>query len=136
MAVHANPYREWENLRSNSDYRTTDTQVSSLVRQQLSQAEYLRDSNRVNPGPARIARTQLADSATQIPHVLGSEDMWGWQRWASANSNNTTVPNLATSLLEIDSAIPGMSYFPYNEVGGASHIGNEMATTWDSDVSL
>ena len=39
MAVNNNPYEAWQKLRQNSDYRSTDTQINSLVRQQLSQDE-------------------------------------------------------------------------------------------------
>ena len=82
MAVSKNPYEEWSDLRANADYRDRITQSFSLTRQQLSQAEYLLDENRVNPGPRRMARASLADSKQQTPHVLTNEDMWGWQRWS------------------------------------------------------
>lgn len=124
MAVFKNPYREWQNLRNKSDYRSTDTQITSLVRQQLSQPEYLRTSNRVNPGPNRISRIKIAESNPQIPHVLGSEDMWGWQIWASKKyQNNLFSSYLAPGLLMegVIEQVPGVSYQPYNLVGGASY---------------
>lgn len=85
MAVSNNPYEAWKKIRSSSDYRNTDTQITSLVRQQLSQAEYLKTSNRVNPGPYRNLRAKFADSSLQSSHILTNEDMWGWQRWTEKN---------------------------------------------------
>lgn len=85
MAVNNNPYEAWKKIRSGSDYRNTDTQITSLVRQQLSQAEYLRTSNRVNPGPYRNLRAKFADNSLQSSHTLTNEDMWGWQRWTEEN---------------------------------------------------
>lgn len=121
MAVRENPYRKWQVGRENSDYRCTDTQVTSLVKQQLSQPEYLRTSNRVNPGPYRVKRTKIADSTPQIPHVFGPEDMWGWQPWADLSN----VVELGSSGLgEISTLIdiPGATYYPYNKVGGATYV--------------
>jgi len=122
MAVNTNPYREWEHLREISDYRSTDTQVTSLVRQQLSQSEYLTSSNRVNPGPLRNTRAQMADGAPEVPHVVGSEDMWGWQQWAEEFDPLRPSSALATELKEeyLDQEIPGKSYRPANKVEGAS----------------
>ena len=122
MAVNENPYESWQELKANSDYRSTDTQINSLVRQQLSQPEYLRNSNRVNPGPRRNSRANLADSKAQVPHPLGSEDMWGWQQWAQVNPEDLTEPPEADNLLEVvkDADIPGKNYDPLGEVGGAS----------------
>ena len=122
MAVNENPYESWQELKTNSDYRSTDTQINSLVRQQLSQPEYLRNSNRVNPGPRRNSRANLADSKAQVPHPLGSEDMWGWQQWAQVNPEDLTEPPEADNLLEVvkDADIPGKNYDPLGEVGGAS----------------
>ena len=122
MAVNENPYESWQELKANSDYRSTDTQINSLVRQQLSQPEYLRNSNRVNPGPRRNSRANLADSKAQVPHPLGSEDMWGWQQWAQVNPEDLTEPPEADNLLEVvkDADIPGKNYDPLSEVGGAS----------------
>jgi hypothetical protein len=121
MAVNNNPHEAWKNLRSNSDYRSTDTQITSLVRQQLSQTEYLRTSNRVNPGPYRNLRTQIADSSPQNPHPLGSEDLWGWQQWTE-DSSLYKDSELAEDLLEEKDFkdVPGKDYSPYGEVGGAS----------------
>lgn len=82
MAVQRNPYRHWEEKRNKSDFRSRETQASSFVRQMLSQTEYLRDSNRVNPGPMRNTRAELAISKDQLPHDVRTEDMWGWQKWA------------------------------------------------------
>lgn len=122
MAVNENPYESWQELKTNSDYRSTDTQTNSLVRQQLSQSEYLRNSNRVNPGPRRNSRANLADSKAQIPHPLGSEDMWGWQQWTQVNPADLTELPEADNLLEVvkDADIPGKNYDPLGEVGGAS----------------
>jgi hypothetical protein len=121
MAVNNNPHEAWEKLRSNSDYRSTDTQITSLVRQQLSQEEYLRTSNRVNPGPYRNLRAQIADSNPQIPHPFGSEDLWGWQNWTEESSVYNDA-ELADNLLEPKPTdeVPGKDYSPYGEVGGAS----------------
>jgi hypothetical protein len=135
MAVRENPYRKWQTNRENSDYRCTDTQVTSLVRQQLSQAEYLRVSNRVNPGPYRVKRTKIADSVPQIPHVFGPEDMWGWQPWAQPNVNLDCGPigGLNETLSPID--IPGATYYPYNRVGGATYVDMELNSgSYKSDL--
>lgn len=122
MAVNQNPYESWQELKDNSDYRSTDTQITSLVRQQLSQQEYLRTSNRVNPGPLRNYRAGVADSNDQAPHPFGSEDMWGWQSWATIEPDGLTEPPEAENLLEVtrDENIPGKDYSPFGEVGGAS----------------
>jgi hypothetical protein len=121
MAVNKNPYREWQGGRQNADYRCTDTQITSLTRQQLSQPDYLRNSNRVNPGPGRNLRAKLADETPQLPHPLGSEDMWGWQRWTSISETTRETP-LADGLVEkLNKAeTPGKDYSPFGEVGGAS----------------
>lgn len=124
VAVRENPYNKWKEGRKNSDYRCTDTQVTSLVRQQLSQPEYLRSANRVNPGPLRNKRTAIANSTPQIPHVFGPEDMWGWQPWAQ---NNLTSIGLSGLRETVDTAeIPGASYYPYNRVGGATYVDMQM----------
>lgn len=134
MAVRENPYRKWQTNRENSDYRCNDTQVTSLVRQQLSQAEYLRTSNRVNPGPYRVKRTKIADAAPQIPHVFGPEDMWGWQPWTNPNINLDAGPSgLSEHISIID--IPGATYYPYNRVGGATYVDMELNTgSYRSDL--
>jgi hypothetical protein len=121
MAVNNNPYQAWENLKSNSDWRSTDTQITSLVRQQLSESRYQRTSNRVNPGPYRNLRAKVADSRAQLPHPLGAEDFWGWQEWTQTTSN-LKQSDLADNLLEAknSSEIPGKDYTPYGEVTGAS----------------
>jgi hypothetical protein len=122
MAVSQNPYESWQKLRQNSDYRSTDTQATSLVRQQLSQSEFLTRSNRVSPGPDRNSRTSMANNSSQIPHVMAPEDMWGWQQWAQNNTTGGAPSNLATGLREQNSveSIPGGSYTPYHRVGGAA----------------
>ncbi len=124
MAVFKNPYREWENLKRTSDYRCTDTQATSLVRQQLSQEEYLRSANRVNSGPNKKLRAKIADSSPQIPHVLGSEDMWGWQPWTNIFDWNPAESSIASGFVEENPVdiIPGLSYMPYHQVGGATYI--------------
>ena len=118
MAVNNNPYEAWQKLRQNSDYRSTDTQINSLVRQQLSQEEYLRSSNRVNSGPQQITRANMAKNSAQSPHVLAPEDMWGWQNWAHSPSSKEST--LATGLREENTStdIPGASYPPGYNVGG------------------
>lgn len=137
MAVSRNPYREWQRGRLVGDYRNTDTQVTSLVRQQLSQSEYLRSSNRVNPGPYRNTRVEIAEQADIIPHVFGSEDMWGWQSWTYSTTDNFITSSLASSLLELDgSTVPGSSYRPYNEVGGASYISDDTPPTQSVEIGL
>lgn len=122
MAVNRNPYESWEELKSGSDYRSTDTQATSLVRQQLSQQEYLSTSSRVNPGPLRNHRAGVADSSAQIPHPVGSVDMWGWQQWTNVSPDDLIEPAEAENLLEEfrDEDIPGKDYSPLGEVGGAS----------------
>ena len=121
VAVSKNPYREWENLKSSSDYRSTDTQITSLVRQQLSKESFLRTSNRVNPGPYRNLRAKVADSKAQLPHPLGSEDLWGWQKWTE-DIQNSQETNLAENLLDVKNKaeVPGKDYLPFGEVSGAS----------------
>jgi hypothetical protein len=81
LAVQENPYPYWSDERSESDYRSRETQASSLTRQMLRQPEYLLRNNRVNPGPLRNLRARTADSIAQIPHDTRNEEMWGWQRW-------------------------------------------------------
>lgn len=81
MAVQQNPYEYWNDERSESDYRSRQTQASSLTRQMLRQPEYLRSRNRVNPGPKRNSRASAANSVFQLPHEPRNEDIWGWQRW-------------------------------------------------------
>ena len=122
MAVNKNPYWEWEDLRKSSDYRSTDTQATSLVRQQLSQAEFLTSSNRVNPGPMRNTRTRAADAKLEFPHVTASEDMWGWQQWTNSFDPSRQNSNLAPDLKEeyLKPEIPGKSYKPLNGIEGAS----------------
>jgi hypothetical protein len=121
MAVNKNPYKEWENLKSVSDYRCTDTQMSSLVRQQLSEGRFLRTSNRVNPGPYRNQRAKFASSIGQQPHPFGSEDLWGWQKWTEESQNVFESPLAENLLLPEGSAeVPGKDYSPFGEVHGAS----------------
>lgn len=122
MAVRENPYNKWLTGRESSDYRCTDTQVTSLVRQQLSQAEYLRTRNRVNPGPYRVKRTKIANSTPQVPHVFGPQNMWGWQPWTDPNVilNLYSLSGLSQPISPID--IPGATYYPYNRVGGATYV--------------
>lgn len=93
MAVKSNPYRYWEDKRDTSDYRSKETQASSLARQMMSQPEYLRDSNRVNPGPRRNTRADSADAKQQTPHNTTNEDVWGWQPWIEVGIQNSDVSN-------------------------------------------
>lgn len=108
MSVQQNPYQRWVDIRSNADYRSRETQASSLTRQMLSQPEYLRNRNRVNPGPLRNLRATAADSVSQAPHGTCNEDMWGWQRWTEQSEYLLPTPH-ATNLLERQntSDIPG-----------------------------
>lgn len=99
MAVQNNPYRYWEDERDGADYRSRETQSSSLTRQMLRQPEYLRDRNRVNPGPSRNLRAQVADLQDQIPHETRNEDIWGWQRWTDRDYYLIESP-LSNNLLE------------------------------------
>lgn len=119
MAVNNNPYRVWQKLRQNSDYRSTDTQITSLVRQQLSQSEYLRNSNRVNLGPNRNTRAKIAKNSPQIPHVFVSDDMWGWQSWTHSRDEFILL-SIGTNLIESVDSIPGTIYLDSN-VGGMSY---------------
>jgi len=119
VAVNNNPYQVWQKLRQNSDYRSTDTQITSLVRQQLSQSEYLRNSNRVNPGPNRNTRVKIARNSPQIPHVFVSDDMWGWQNWVHSR-DEFILFNLGTNLIERVDYIPGTTYLDSN-IGGMSY---------------
>lgn len=137
MTVNKNPYESWKGLKQNSDYRSTDTQLSSFTRQQLSQSNFLNSRNRVNYGPDHYHRAKLADSRDQIPHVFGSEDMWGWQRWTeNIESVTITESDLATNLIEefTTDQIPGTSYYPYNLVGGATAPSN--LVEFDENVDL
>ena len=122
VAVSKNPFREWGKLRQNSDYRSTDTQITSFVRQQLSQSDYLLTSNRVNPGPFRNLRALAADNTPKVAHVTGSEDLWGWQPWTDKFNQEKQSSDIAENLIDEDQEyeIPGVSYQPQNNVGGAS----------------
>jgi hypothetical protein len=109
MAVQQNPYQYWDSERSEADYRSHETQASSLTRQMLGQPEYLRSRNRVNPGPMRNARAQAADSVPQVPHTTCNEDVWGWQRWTETGEYLIPSP-VSSNLLEeatSGSEIPG-----------------------------
>lgn len=118
MAVRENPYDKWVVNRQNSDYRCTDTQVNSLVKQQLSQPDYLRTQNRVNPGPYRVKRAGIADSSPQVPHVFGPEDMWGWQPWTSDLSQYNSS---GLSEHKSSSDIPGKTYLTPGQGGANSY---------------
>lgn len=109
MAVQENPYGNWEAERSEADYRSRETQASSLTRQMLRQPEYLRNRNRVNPGPMRNLRARAADSVLQDPHITCNEEMWGWQRWTETGQY-LADSDVSSNLLEQDtdkSGIPG-----------------------------
>ena len=107
LAVDKNPYREWESLRTSSDYRSRETQASSLTRQMLRRPEYLRDSNRVNPGPYRSLRARAADSKPQEPHITCNEDVWGWQRWTEVDEY-VTQSELSSNLFEKSTSKDGI----------------------------
>lgn len=146
MAVQRNPYRYWEDERGKSDYRSKQTQAFSFVRQMLRQSEYLRDSNRVNPGPMRNTRAVTADSKTQIPHDIRNEDMWGWQSWLKPGIylEESTVSD---SLLEVvesgyseylqidethrpDQYEPGQVITPVQKVRVYTHHQSVASTEW------
>jgi hypothetical protein len=138
MAVNKNPYESWKDLRDNSDYRSTDTQLTSFVRQQLSQDDYLTKRNRVNSGPDYKARVAQSASEAQIPHVLSAEDMWGWQRWPSENPTGELIStDLSNNLVQEvkPENVPGTSYYPYNNVTGATFSVDE-EENFDQDVTL
>lgn len=107
MAVQKNPYLEWENQRENSDYRSRETQSSSLTRQMMKQDEYLRVTNRVNPGPRR--NTRANNVPPQDPNYTCNEDIWGWQSWTEREVyvTDSDVSNNLLELDEDDSNIPG-----------------------------
>lgn len=110
---------------SSADYRDKTTQVRSFVRNKLKECDYIRFRNRVNQGPWRNHRARLADRLPQIPHVLASDDLWGWQNWTSAsNPAPTTSPFVNSGLFESTDPyeVPGESYEPYQAVGGASYV--------------
>jgi hypothetical protein len=106
MSVQNNPFLEWENGKENRDYRSSETQSSSLTRQMLRQEEYLRVSNRVNPGPYRNTRAKNAPD--QEPHNTCNEDIWGWQKWTERDEN-LTQSSVSSNLLEegLKGDIPG-----------------------------
>lgn len=106
MAVQSDPYHYWEDERENSDYRSRQTQASSLTRQMLRQVEYLRNSNRVNPGPSRNVRAIKADLIKLIPHFTINEDIWGWQAW-SDRKLQLSESLFSDSLLEQNTINPG-----------------------------
>ena len=109
MAVQQNPYRYWEDEREDADYRSRETQASVLTRQMLRQPDYLRNRNRVNPGPSRNLRARAADTAEQVPHPTCNEDVWGWQQWTETREYVVPSP-VSSNLLEQDTDgrnIPG-----------------------------
>lgn len=134
MPVNKIPYREWERQRRYGDYRNTDTQITTFVRQQLSGDDYLRNSNRVNQGPNRNKRVNQAKSSPIIPHVFGSKDMWGWREWANSLGKDFIVYG-DTGLIELEGVIPGTSYLAYNLVGGASVIEENLYSTESISLS-
>ena len=99
VAVQQNPYQYWNDERSESDYRSKETQASSLTRQMLRQPEYLRSRNRVNPGPLRNSRAAAANSTPQFPHTTCNEDVWGWQKWTETSEYRTSS-DVSNNLLE------------------------------------
>jgi len=141
MPVNKIPYREWERQRKYGDYRNTDTQITTFVRQQLSSSEYLRNSNRVNQGPNRNKRVNQAKSSSIIPHIFGSKDMWGWRSWANGPGKDFVVYE-NSGLIEAEGITPGTSYLPYNLVGGASVIEENLSSvesvtlSYESTVSV
>jgi hypothetical protein len=106
MATSSNPFQNWLGLSETKDYRSRETQASAFTRQMLTQAEYLRSRNRVNPGRERNTRAAFADSQQQKPHFLGNEDMWGWQAWAEKGFYRVES-DLAPNLLEEQEPVSG-----------------------------
>jgi len=103
------PIESWNQLRQKADFRDQSTQNQAYVRQALAQDRYLRSSNRVNPGPQRNTRANMAKNTPQNPHVYGSEDMWGWQKWAENTQKQPSAE--APGLFESPSTnIPGTAY--------------------------
>ena len=105
------PYESWKDLSNKSDYRDKTTQNTDYVRQALAQDRYLRSSNRVNAGPSRNTRANMANNTPQDPHVYGSEDMWGWQKWAE------NVPRQSSTLA------PGLYESPSKDIPGTQYPG-------------
>ena len=99
MAVQTNPYQNWEDIKTGSDYRSRETQSSALTRQMLRQPEYLTDRNRVNPGPSRNLRARVANTQSQVPHEVRNEDIWGWQLWTDKDYH-LIDSTLSNNLLE------------------------------------
>jgi hypothetical protein len=93
------PYESWKQQTQAADYRDNTTQNQNYVKQALAQDRYLRSSNRVNSGPNRNTRANMANNSQQNPHVYGSEDMWGWQKWAETptRKGSTLAPGLYES---------------------------------------
>lgn len=108
MAVSNNPFQNWERQRDSSDYRSRETQMSSLTRQMMKRPEYLREINRVNPGPLRNTRAKNADLFGPYPERVNNQDLWGWQPWAE-KGYYLVGSDLSSNLLEeSDVAIGGL----------------------------
>lgn len=99
MAVSNNPYQNWLREKGLSDYRSRTTQMASLARQMMKRPEYLRTTNRVNPGPERNTRAAKSDLYGPYPERVGAEDLWGWQPWAEGGFYKTGS-ELSSNLLE------------------------------------
>ena len=116
------PYESWQELKVISDRRARTTQAMAATKQQLSQPEFQRTINRVNPGPNRNTRAQLAVQSSEVPHVLAPEDMWGWQQWAQGQRSSPPQSTIAPGLVEEVSqdSIPGANYAPIGPVKSGS----------------
>ena len=104
------PYESWKQLKQAADYRDNTTQNQHYVKQALAQDRYLRSSNRVNSGPNRNTRATMANNSQQNAHVYGSEDMWGWQKWAETATRQSST--LAPGLYESPVGPPPGTTFP------------------------
>ena len=113
------PYDSWKEGKQKADYRSQTTQNFDYVRKALAQERYLKSSNRVNPGPSRNTRANMSNNSQQNPHVYGSEDMWGWQKWTEIKQKEAS--SLAPGLYEVNTtpeSIPGNAYPGPSKVNG------------------
>lgn len=125
------PFTSWEQRKSDRDYRDRSTQLRDFSRAQLGTEQFLVSSNRVNPGPRRNRRALTASATPQVPHVLGQNSLWGASAWSELFLPSTQAsPLLITGDLReaIEPyEIPGATYYPYEEVGGAAYVPKTIA---------
>lgn len=118
-----NPHESWKQMRQAADFRDQSTQNQAYVRQALAQDRYMRSSNRVNPGPQRNTRANMAKNSQQNPHVYGSEDMWGWQKWAETTQKQSS-PHA-----------PGLYEGPSGQIPGTAYPGPSRVQGWSGCTS-